>query len=101
MKRPMNSRSYAVGAVLAALTILPCAAQAPATERPKAGKVDIMPLSDLKPGMQVSVIAKGGIAYIVPVKTLDGLQKSIGSSLTEEQKLAARRSLRDKKDRKS
>ena len=55
---------------------------------------------NLKPGMQVSVIAKGGIAYIVPVKSLEDVQSAIGNKMSAEEKRAAQKLLREKNDRK-
>ena len=55
---------------------------------------------DLKPGMQVSVIAKGGIAYIVPVRSFETVQKRLGGNLTERERGEMHRSLREKRDRK-
>jgi AbrB family looped-hinge helix DNA binding protein len=47
---------------------------------------------DLKPGTQVEVIAKGNIAYIVPVESIASLQAQMAGGLDKA-------SLRDKKDR--
>jgi bifunctional DNA-binding transcriptional regulator/antitoxin component of YhaV-PrlF toxin-antitoxin module len=47
---------------------------------------------DLKPGTQVEVIAKGNIAYIVPVTSIASLQAQMEGELDQV-------SLRDKKDR--
>jgi AbrB family looped-hinge helix DNA binding protein len=47
---------------------------------------------DLKPGTQVEVIAKGNIAYIVPVTSIASLQAQMEGELDQA-------SLRDKKDR--
>ena len=47
----------------------------------------------LQPGTQVDVIAKGGVAYIVPVPTVRELQESFKGQLSNEK-------VRDKKDRK-
>jgi AbrB family looped-hinge helix DNA binding protein len=47
---------------------------------------------DLKPGTRVEVIAKAGIAYIVPVVSLAGLQATMAGELDQV-------SLRDKTDR--
>lgn len=52
---------------------------------------------NLKPGTQVEVIVKGGIAYLVPVKPLSELRRSISSRLTSED----RSNIREKKDRSS
>ncbi len=49
----------------------------------------------LKPGTQVDVIAKGGIAYIVPLKPLSDLQKALANALDAKDVGTAR----DKKDR--
>ena len=54
---------------------------------------------NLKPGMQVDVIAKGGIAYIVPVKSVEEIQKLFGN-LSPEEKREMQRTLRDKTERK-
>ncbi|HPI40306.1 MAG TPA: AbrB/MazE/SpoVT family DNA-binding domain-containing protein [Pseudobdellovibrionaceae bacterium] len=49
----------------------------------------------LKPGVQIDVVAKGGIAYLVPVKSLENLKDLLKNQLsTEDQK-----DLRDKKER--
>lgn len=55
---------------------------------------------DIRPGMEVSVIAKGNIAYIVPVRSLDQIQKSLSVGLNDAEKRELQKSLRDKKDRK-
>jgi AbrB family looped-hinge helix DNA binding protein len=47
---------------------------------------------DIKPGMQVDVIFKGRIAYLVPVVDLNVLRKDFHGRLDQE-------NLRDKKDR--
>lgn len=47
----------------------------------------------LKAGSQVDVIAKGKVAYIVPLGSLEELQKSLSPKLDSK-------SLREKKDRK-
>lgn len=39
---------------------------------------------DLRPGAEVDVIAKGGIAYIVPVRPMAKLSEHIRSYLTPE-----------------
>jgi AbrB family looped-hinge helix DNA binding protein len=54
---------------------------------------------NLRPGMQVEVIAKGGVAYIVPMKTLDEIQQLFSGSVSKEQKRDLINSLREKKDR--
>ena len=51
---------------------------------------------DLKPGTEVDVIAKGGIAYIVPVKSLNVIKESVRSYLSHSDS----KTVRDKKDRK-
>ena len=51
---------------------------------------------DLKPGTEVDVIAKGGVAYIVPVRSLVKVSERVQSYLTSED----RHSVRDKRDRK-
>jgi len=50
---------------------------------------------NLKPGTYVDVIVKGGIAYLVPVKTLAEVRKTI-----VDQPDDARRNVREKRDRK-
>ncbi len=50
-------------------------------------------LLGLKPGTQVDVIAKGGVAYIVPIPTVEDLKNSFEGKITTKK-------LRDKKDRK-
>ncbi len=51
---------------------------------------------NIKPGMQVDVIAKGGIAYIVPIQTLGSVRERISKYLVK----GDAKTLRDKKDRK-
>ena len=51
---------------------------------------------DLRPGTEVDVIAKGGIAYIVPVIPLNKLSDRVRPYLTSEDVA----SVREKKDRK-
>lgn len=51
---------------------------------------------DLQPGTEVDVIAKGGIAYIVPVSSLTKLSDRVRPYLTDEDVKTAR----EKKDRK-
>lgn len=51
---------------------------------------------DLKAGTEVDVIAKGGVAYIVPVRTLGRVAERMKGLLTSEDV----RTVRDKKDRK-
>jgi len=50
----------------------------------------------IRPGMEVDVIAKGGIAYIVPIHSLSQVSESVKDYLVEGDV----KSLRDKKDRK-
>ena len=50
-------------------------------------------LLGLQPGTQVDVIAKGGIAYIVPIPTIEGLKESFEGKLSNK-------NIRSKKDRK-
>lgn len=47
----------------------------------------------LSPGAQVDVIAKGGVAYIVPVPTIDKLKQRLEGKLSNK-------NIKDKKDRK-
>lgn len=47
----------------------------------------------LQPGTQVDIIAKGGVAYIVPVPSLSEIKSRLQGKLTN-------RAVRDKKDRK-
>ncbi len=49
---------------------------------------------DIKPGMQVDVIVKGKVAYLVPVANLKSLKKELSGKLDHNH-------LRDKKDRAS
>jgi AbrB family looped-hinge helix DNA binding protein len=55
---------------------------------------------NIKPGMQIDVIAKGGVAYLVPVKSVKEIQKILISRITPEEKGEIQRTLREKKDRK-
>lgn len=50
---------------------------------------------DIKPGLEVDVIAKNGIAYIVPIRSLSSLRETI-----KEYSQIDNKNLRDKKDRK-
>jgi AbrB family looped-hinge helix DNA binding protein len=50
----------------------------------------------LRPGTEVDVIAKGGIAYIVPVKPLSALSENLKGYLSKTDSS----SVREKKDRK-
>ena len=50
----------------------------------------------IKPGMQVDVIAKGGIAYIIPVQSLSTVRARVSEYLTKDDA----KTLREKKDRK-
>ena len=50
-------------------------------------------LLGLQPGTQVDVIAKGGVAYIVPIPSIEELKESFEGKLTNKK-------IRDKKDRK-
>jgi AbrB family looped-hinge helix DNA binding protein len=52
---------------------------------------------NLKPGMEVEVIVKGAIAYLVPLRTLADLKNGLSTSWEEND----RRSIREKKDRKT
>jgi AbrB family looped-hinge helix DNA binding protein len=51
---------------------------------------------NLKPGMEVEVIVKGGIAYLVPLKTLAELKKGLGAAWNPSD----RQTIREKKNRK-
>ena len=50
----------------------------------------------LKPGTEVDVIAKGGVAYIVPVRPLSKVAESVRPYLAPEDV----KTVREKKDRK-
>lgn len=50
----------------------------------------------LKPGTEVEVIAKGGVAYIVPVRPLQAVSESVRPYLKSDDV----RTAREKKDRK-
>ena len=50
-------------------------------------------LLGLEPGTKVDVIAKGGIAYIVPIPSLDDLKKNFSGKISNK-------NIRDKKTRK-
>lgn len=54
---------------------------------------EVRTLLGLTPGTQVEVIAKGGIAYIVPVLTLKEIQNQFKGKIDSK-------NIRDKKDRK-
>ena len=49
----------------------------------------------LKPGMEIEVIAKGGIAYLVPVRTAASLRQHLKAKLAK----VDRKTIREKKDR--
>lgn len=51
---------------------------------------------NIKPGMQVSVIAKGGIAYLVPVRSIKEVQQKFEGKFSSKDL----KDLREKKDRK-
>ncbi len=48
-------------------------------------------LLGLKPGVQVDVIAKGGLAYIVPIPSIENLKQNFEKKLSNK-------NIRDKKD---
>ena len=54
--------------------------------------LDVRSALDLRPGSQVEVIAKGGVAFLVPLPDLRSLQKGLAKKLDSK-------NLRDKKDR--
>jgi AbrB family looped-hinge helix DNA binding protein len=49
----------------------------------------------LKPGAEIDVIAKGGIAYLVPVKSMVALRSALRTKLSK----VDRTTIREKKDR--
>ena len=51
---------------------------------------------DLKPGTEVDVIAKGGVAYIVPVRSISKVSEQTQAYLSRDDVKSAR----EKKDRK-
>ena len=53
---------------------------------------DVRAALGITQGSHVEVIAKGGVAYLVPVPTLKTLQKNFGRKLDSK-------NIRDKKDR--
>lgn len=57
---------------------------------------DVRARLNIEPGTEVDVIAKGGIAYLVPVKELKELQSELNGKLSATDIP----NLRDKKDRK-
>ena len=50
-------------------------------------------LLGLEPGTQVDVVAKGGVAYIVPIPSVESIKKSFQGKLSTKK-------VRDNKDRK-
>lgn len=50
----------------------------------------------LSPGMQIDVMAKGSIAYLVPVRSISSIREKVAPYLKESD----RKNLREKKDRK-
>lgn len=57
---------------------------------------DVRARLSLEPGTEVDVIAKGGIAYLVPIKDTKDLQSALKGKLSSDDL----KNLRDKKDRK-
>jgi AbrB family looped-hinge helix DNA binding protein len=53
---------------------------------------DVRASLGIKPGMQVEVIAKGKVAYIVPIRSLKDLQQDLRGKLDTD-------SVREKSDR--
>ena len=51
---------------------------------------------NIKPGLEVDVIAKGGVAYIVPIRSVAKLATALKGKLTS----ADLKQLREKSDRK-
>src|SRR3982751_5967114 len=72
----MNNRIAAILLGLAAASLPLCAADAP--QRPRAGKVDIMPLSEVKPGMKATAwtVFQGTEPEPVPVEIV-GISKNM------------------------
>src|ERR1022692_730263 len=72
----MKLQIVAILAGFAAVTIPVCAAETPLT-RPKAGKVEIMPLGQIKPGMKATAwtVFQGVEPEAVPVEIV-GLMKN-------------------------
>lgn len=56
---------------------------------------DVRTSLNIKPGMDVNVMAKGGIIYIVPVLSLSDVRRRYKASFTKSDF----KSLRDKKDK--
>ena len=50
---------------------------------------------NIKPGMQINVIAKGGVAYLVPVRSLKEIQDKLAGKFDQGEV----RDLREKRDR--
>lgn len=50
----------------------------------------------IRPGMPVNVIAKGGVAYIVPVRSLEEIQEAFRGKFSRTDL----KDIREKKDRK-
>ena len=61
---------------------------------------DVRKSLKITPGMQVSVLAKGGIAYVVPIRSLEEIGRQLGPKRDSKQKERIRRTVREKKDRK-
>ncbi len=57
---------------------------------------DIRKALGIKPGMRMNVLAKGGIAYLVPERSLEELQAKLSSLFTKDDV----GNFREKKDRK-
>lgn len=56
---------------------------------------DVRESLNLKPGAMIDVIAKGGIVYLVPVKNLAEIKRSVKGAVNE----LDHKNLREKKDR--
>jgi AbrB family looped-hinge helix DNA binding protein len=56
---------------------------------------DVRTALNLKPGLMVDVIAKGGIVYLVPVKSISAIKSQISERLGDD----SQANLREKNDR--
>ncbi len=75
----MNTRIAAILCGLAAAALPVCAGDAPPTP-PKAGKVEIMPLSEIKPGMKATAwtVFQGSVPEPVPIEIVGRLKNVWG-----------------------
>jgi len=57
---------------------------------------EVRKAAGIKPGMEVNVLSKGGVVYVVPVRSLEEVANRIGRRFSKEDL----KDYREKKDRK-